>query len=371
MKPVERSLTLVLALAALVQACASDKGPVGPAALRKLVADAVDEQPHYGPWSAPVNLGPVVNSQYNDNHPGISKDGLSLYLTSGRPGGVNGANLSQFEEIWVSQRASHDADWGPPVNLGPAINIIGSNTGSPTFTPDEHRMYFHSNRPGFCGLADLYVARRHDKQDDLGWEPAENLGCVVNGPANDNGPTYFEDEMTGITTLYFTSTRLGGPGDYDIYASTRIGDEGAFGPPALVPELSSPYRDTRTAIRRDGLEMFLSSGRPGDDVVGHSAGSEDLWVSTRATTSDVWSPPLNLNLVNQQLGGPPINSPAFDGAPALSFDGTTLYFFSDRTDLGGFGKRDLYVTTRTRLGGPEVAEHAEAANRRGERNERH
>src|SRR2546425_9222188 len=122
---------------------------------------------------------------------------------------------------------------------------------------------------------------------------------------------------------------------------------------------SSPYRDTRTAIRRDGLEIFLSSGRPGDDVVGHSAGSEDLWVSTRATTSDVWSPPLNLNLVNQQLGGPAINSAAFDGAPALSFDGTTLYFFSERTDLGGFGKRDLYVTSRTRLGGPEVADDGE------------
>src|SRR2546427_3670062 len=80
--------------------------------------------------------------------------------------------------------------------------------------------------------------------------------------------------------------------------------------------------------------------------------------STRATASDAWSPPLNLNLVNQQLGGPPVNSAAFDGAPALSFDGTTLYFFSERTDLGGVGKRDLYVTTRTQLRGPDVAEHA-------------
>src|SRR5436189_6474410 len=44
---------------------------------------------------------------------------------------------------------------------------------------------------------------------------------------------------------------------------------------------------------------------------------------------------------------------AFDGAPALSFDGTTLYFFSERA--GGFGKRDLYVTTRTRLSGDAAA----------------
>ena len=344
MKSIER-IILLAALAALAQACASDKAVVGPSASTKLAADAAGEQPQYGPWAAPVNLGPVVNSSYNDNHPAISKNDLSLYITSGRPGGVNGANLLQFEEIWVSQRATPDADWGPPANLGPAINSVGANTGSPTFTPDGHTMYFHSNRPGPCGLADLYVARRHDKGDDFGWEPGANLGCVVNGPFNDNGPTYFEDETQGITTLYFTSTRPGGPGDYDIYASTRVGEDGDFGPAVLVPELSGPGRDTRTAIRRDGLEIFLSS-----DVSGRlgGVGSQDIWVSTRPTTSDLWSAPVNL--------GPTVNSTAFDGAPALSFDGTTLYFFSERP--GGFGKRDLYVTTRARLGGQDGAEAA-------------
>jgi len=330
--------TAVFALGALALGCdpSGRPAPVGPAA-GSLTADAPEsEAPTWSAWSAPVNLGPVINSSFNDNHPAISKDGLSLYVTSGRPGGVNGANASQFEEIWVSHRDSPDADWGPAVNLGPAINIVGSNTGSPTFTPDGHRMYFHSSRPGFCGLADLYVARRHDKRDDFGWGPAQNLGCVVNGPAFDNGPTYFEDETTGITTLYFTSTRLGGPGDYDIYASTRVGDDGEFGPPVLVAELSAPGRDTRTAIRRDGLEMFLSSDGAGR--VG-GIGSQDIWVSTRARTLDTWSTPVNL--------GANVNSTAFDGAPALSFDGTMLYFFSERA--GGLGKRDLYVTRRLRV----------------------
>src|SRR6516225_10405322 len=46
----------------------------------------------FGPWSGPVNLGPVVNTRFDDNHPAISKNGLSLYITSNRPGGVNGAN---------------------------------------------------------------------------------------------------------------------------------------------------------------------------------------------------------------------------------------------------------------------------------------
>ncbi len=53
----------------------------------------------------------------------------------------------------------------------------------------------------------------------------------------------------------------------------------------------------------------------------------------------------------------------------ISFDGTTLYFFSER--LGGFGKRDLYVTTRARLGGPDVAKGADGKKyRRGEKHEK-
>lgn len=361
--------TLLVACVALAQACSEDKTLVDPTHSVRPLAEVADEQSQYGPWSAPVNLGPVVNSPDSDSHPAISKDGLSLYISSHRtdlPGAQGGF------DIWVSQRACTDAAdprcaWRTPENLGPAVNS-GSNDLAPTFSPDGHELYFHSNRPGGCGLADLYVTRRHDKHDDFGWEPPRNLDadpdgtvrhCVVNSAFADAGPTVFEDEATGVTTLYFTVRNNPPNSDqgFDIYASTRIGDEGAFGPPVLVPELTSPFRDTRTAIRRDGLEIFLSSGRPGDDVVGHSAGSEDLWVSTRATTTDVWSPPVNLDLVNQRLGGPAINSTAFDGAPALSFDGTTLYFFSERS--GGFGKRDLYVTTRARLDGRDVAEDPE------------
>jgi hypothetical protein len=364
MSPSARSITLVVSCAALAQACASDRGPVGPTASptasRGLAADLLDGQPRYGPWSAPVNLGPTINTAANEQHPAISNDGLSLYISSDRPGGLGGI------DIWVSQRACTDAQdpacaWQTPVDLDSNINSRG-NDGAPTFTPDGRQLYFHSAGRGGCGLADLFVARRHNKHDDFGWERAENLGCVVNSKYNDNGPTYFEDETTGITTLYFTRQNNPPTADsgYDIYASTRIGEHGPFGPAALVSELSSPQRDTRTAIRRDGLEIFLSSGRrggpPGNDSVGTSAGSEDLWVSTRATTSDRWSRPVNLDLVNHRLGGPPINSAAFDGAPALSVDGTTLYFFSERP--GGYGKRDLYVTTRARLGGPDVADGA-------------
>ena len=336
MKPIDR-ISSLLALLALAQACSTDQGLVGPGGPKRVLADAaVEDQPVYGPWGTPVNLGPVVNSPYNDNSPAISKDGLSLYITSSplpsppgsRPGGRGGA------DIWVSQRASIDAPWGEPVDLGPNINSARSD-GVPSLSTDGHRLYFHSTGRGGCGAADLFVSRRHDKRDDFGWEPAENLGCVVNSPVADNGPTIFEDDATGITTLYFNSPRPGGLGGVDIYASTLQAD-GTFGPGVNVSELNSPLNDDRLAIRRDGLEIFVSTNRPG------GVGGQDIWVATRATTLDPWSPPVPL--------GPVVNSPYDDGSPALSFDGTDLYFYSERP--GGFGGRDLYVTTRQRINAP-------------------
>jgi len=174
-----------------------------------------------------------------------------------------------------------------------------------------------------------------------------DLGPEINDlPRFDsNGATFFRDEETGITRIYFTSQlRRDGPGDFDIYVSTQREDAddrgfvGTFGPPVLVPELSSPRRDTRTAIRRDGLEMFVSSNRAGSVPDKSGQPSLDLWVSTRASTRDPWSTPANL--------GSTVNTSAADSGPALSCDGTTLYFYSTR---GGFGGEDLYVTTRAKL----------------------
>jgi hypothetical protein len=219
------------------------------------------------------------------------------------------------------------------MNLGPNINTSG-NENAPNLSIDGHRLYFGSTRSGGFGSSDIYVSHRRDKGDDFDWEVPVNLGPNINTLAGENGPSIFEDEATGVTTLYFTSNGPG-IGDFDIYASTQ-NDDDSFNPAVIVPELSSPYRDTRTAIRRDGLEMFISSERPG------GVDLRDLWVSTRLTTSDPWGTPVNL------------------GAPALSFDGTTLYFFSNRA--GGFGGLDLYVTTRGKLHTEEFGDSSKAEN---------
>ena len=62
----------------------------------------------YSDWSPPVNLGSAINSTFSDQQPAISKDGLSLYFTSNRPGGVGSFDM------YVSQRASVYEPWSSP-----------------------------------------------------------------------------------------------------------------------------------------------------------------------------------------------------------------------------------------------------------------
>ena len=285
--------------------------------------------PRYSDWSEPVNLGPVINTGYNDQHPALSKDGLSLYISSDRPGGFGATDL------WVSQRARVDDPWGPPQNLGPIINTSGVEL-APAFSRDGHWLFFHTDRPGGFGGVDIWASYREHTDDDFAWQPPINLGSGVNSPYDDAGPTFFQDDETGIITLYFTSNRPGVAGAADIFSAV-MNPDGSFGPSALVPELDSPGRDTRSAIRHDGLEIIFQSDRTG------SVGSGDLWVSPRATTLDPWSPPVNV--------GPSVNTVYFDGAPALSSDGETLLFYSNRP--GGFGANDLYVSTRQKLQGSQ------------------
>ena len=193
-------------------------------------------------------------------------------------------------------------------------------------------MYFASSRSGGFGGLDIWVSHRADVNDDFGWETPKNLGASVNTSVAEADAFYFLDPATGKATLYFTSlSRPAGLGDWDIYQSTQ-NDDGSFNPATRVTELSSTFRDTRMAIRYDGLEVIFSSNRTG------GSGGIDLWSSTRQTTADVWSTPANLGSV--------INTSIDDRAPYLSADGQTLFFSSDRVG-GDFGGGDIWMTTRT------------------------
>ena len=280
--------------------------------------------PTYSHWTEPVNLGAVVNSAFMDYGPAISKDGLSLYFSSDRPGGFGGP------DIWVSQRASLEASWGAPVNLGQVINTE-NNEAVPALSRDEHWLFFQSIRPDGLGGNDIWVSYREDTKNDLGWQQPMNLGSAVNTSFNEQGARYFQNDDAGTPLLFFNSDRPHGLGGSDFYV-IQILPDGSLSPANLVTELSSPASDSAASVRFDGLEVVFSSNRPG------SFGGLDLWVALRETVFHRWSTPTNL--------GPLVNSVEDDQNPYIAEDRETLYFASNRP--GGFGQLDLYVTTRTK-----------------------
>lgn len=293
-------------------------------------SDSDDPGPRFSAWSAPVNLGSLVNSPSEDLAPFISKDGQSLYFNSPRPGVGMGAM-----DLWVSHRPSKNAPWEPAQNLGSVINGAGAvNDNAPSLSGNGRLLFFGSNRSGSFGSQDIYVSQRRNRRAP--WETPVNLGSAVNTSTNEGGAAYFKDDATGTITLYFHSTRADGLGGNDIYAST-LGPDGTFGSPLLIRELSSASDDQRPAIRRDGLEMFLASNRSG------TLGQQDIWVATRASTSEPWSAPIHL--------GPGVNTVNAEGGPALSFDGTALYFSSANRPgtVGDEGRFDIWVATRVKL----------------------
>ncbi len=303
---------------ALTSAC----GP-GALAVLPLGSVAADEtalaSDRFSEWSAAVDLGPVVNSPSTDFTPELSRDGLSLYFSSNRPGGFG------LTDLYVAHRAGRDEPWGPPVNLGAVINTAKPEAG-PHLSRDGHRLYFASGRPGGLGANDIWVSRRSDPNDDFGWEAPVNLGPGVNSSGFEGGMTL------RLPELYVASDRANPGPDHPlhIYLSV-IGPDGAFGPAVLVVGLSSAGNDLRPTIRFDGRELFLSSDRAGS-----AGGSQDIWVSTRAAFGAPWTPPVNL--------GAPVNTQYNEVQPSLSADGRILLFASDRP--GGSGGADLYMATR-------------------------
>ena len=268
-------------------------------------------------FGEPVNLGPSVNTAAHECFSTISSDGLELYffdLDFLRPGGLGGMDM------WVTRRSSVSEPWSEPVNLGAPINSEYDDA-KPSLSQDGLTLYFSSNRPGGYGAFDLWMCTRATVTDPWG-EPA-NLGQPVNSEYDEIFPCVSPDGLE----LYFNEWgvfRPEGYGDSDIYVAKRATTDDPWGEPVNIGEAAnSPYYDSCPYLSPDGLLLFLHGWRPG------GPGPEDMWVSTRSSTSDAWGTPVSLPT--------PINSRQIDGCPGVSADGSTFYFASMRGGGSGIG----------------------------------
>jgi len=204
--------------------------------------------------------------------------------------------------------------------------------------------------------------------DSIGVGTWANVAATLPGsPVGDDDPSLTGD----LLEIYFNRAS-------DIYVAKRASLSAAWGTPARVDEVSSIDGETTPEITSDGLVMFLSSSRM------PTAGSEDIWMSTRASRNAAWGAPVHIDQLSSstdnaasaptddllaivQIGNPTgtdvnlyistrastanawatptlvggVNSTASDFSPMLSQDRKTIYFDSARS-----GNEELYVATR-------------------------
>src|SRR5439155_1347684 len=199
--------------------------------------------------------GLPINTEFNEQGPTVSNDELSLYFGSDRPGGIGGF------DIWVARRACTGCPWEAPTNLGPVVNSAFDETG-PGLSIDGHLLFFRSTRPGGQGLGDIYLSNRADPKDDVGWNAPVALGPDVNTAAAEAGAEYLQSAEDGSPNPYFNRAPPGGTADLYDAAITRDGE--TRGPAVLIAELSDPVAtDQGPTLRTDGREIFFFSTRSG------------------------------------------------------------------------------------------------------------
>jgi hypothetical protein len=111
-----------------------------------------------GQWAKAQNLGPVINTKYNEDFPTIAPDGKTLYFSSQGHAGMGDFDL--FQSTWNEEENT----WSEPKNLGYPINSAGDDR-SISFTQDNRVAYISAVRDGGFGDLDLYRVKFNDAED--------------------------------------------------------------------------------------------------------------------------------------------------------------------------------------------------------------
>lgn len=264
------------------------------------------------------NLGPAVNSEYDDYSPVLSGDGKTMFFTSRKLGSTGGMvdDLGKyFEDIYVSQYNDIKGYWEPSKSIGTNINTNTHEATTSLSHDGKTLMLYHDeNANGNVFYCEF--------KDDV-WSSPISFGPYINKPSWETHACLSPNN----STLYFVSDRKGGYGGRDIWASERLANGTWAEPQNLGPKINTEYDEEAPFILNDGVTLFFASQ-------GHeSMGGYDIFMSTLHT--GVWTDPENM--------GYPINTPDDDIFLFPLNDGKTYYYSSKAR--GGYGGQDIYKMT--------------------------
>jgi len=127
-------------------------------------------------WTKPVNMGKPINSKYHETSACLSNDEKTLYFVSDKPEGSYGG-----KDIYKSE-LQKNGKWGEPVNLGPVINTQYDEDGV-FLHADGKTLYFGSKGHETMGGYDIFKSVWNDSAQT--WSKPENIGYPINTPDDD------------------------------------------------------------------------------------------------------------------------------------------------------------------------------------------
>ncbi len=257
------------------------------------------------------NLGPAVNTPFNDYSPIISADGNTLIFTSNRtddPSRIK--SNSNYEDIYVTTKQGNG--WSDPKLIGNNVNIK-YNDAAASLSPDGKTLFLYYEE----GEGDIYISTLSGVE----WSKPQALNKNIN-------TALFWETCASVSAdgkkLYFASNRPGGIGELDLYVS-QLDGKGDWGKAVnLGPVINTPDNEDSPFIHHDGVTLYFSSdGHP-------RLGNSDIFFSE--FKNNKWAKPENM--------GYPLNSWEYDGFFTLSPDKKKGYFSTVKE--GGLGDADIY-----------------------------
>src|SRR5690606_7172178 len=173
-------------------------------------------------------------------------------------------------------------------------------------------------------LADCDFALHHNEIAPI---QLRRLPATINSANNE----YFPKLTADNATIIFTRKE----NNQENFYESKLTEDGKWSEAIKLTGAinSSTFNEGAHCISPDGKYLFFTGcNRP------NGLGSCDIYISKRE--NGVWTEPMNL--------GAPINTPGWEAQPAISADGRTLYFVSNRA--GGMGGNDIWKSELDRNG---------------------
>jgi hypothetical protein len=187
------------------------------------------------PTLLPISeIGEVVDANATE-----TGNGLTLYFDSGRP----------RRRIWRATRERTSDAYQKPEEVT-ALDVP-QETMEPYVLPDGSAIYFVANNP----LAQTEIVF------EIFWASISESGKVSDPQklelTNLNGNVRAPVLSADGTELYFASSPIRPPLNYDIWVAKRRNVDSPFGEPKKAPHLNSNVHEFPSYMTPDGCELYL------------------------------------------------------------------------------------------------------------------